>query len=84
MSVPILQPAQPFSAGRIILTEVPTNSGQASQSVSLPVSELIAYSEQSGFTRLNLTGSKILDVKETTWQIDLLVRAAASQTRAAT
>jgi hypothetical protein len=40
---------------------------------------MIAYSQGSDYTRLNLTGGKVLDVKETTDVIDRLVRAAASQ-----
>jgi hypothetical protein len=40
---------------------------------------MIAYSQGSDFTRLNLTGGKVLDVKETTDVIDRLVRAAAAQ-----
>jgi hypothetical protein len=47
--------------------------------VGVAINEFIAYAQNSGFTRLNLTGGKILEVKETTDQIDRLVRAASSQ-----
>ena len=47
--------------------------------VGVSISEFIAYSQNSGFTRLNLTGGKVLEVQETTDQIDRLVRAASSQ-----
>jgi lysylphosphatidylglycerol synthetase-like protein (DUF2156 family) len=41
-------------------------------------SELLTYDEQDGFTRLRLRGGRFLDVKESTDQIDRLIRAAAS------
>jgi hypothetical protein len=44
--------------------------------VSISVSQLIAYSQNEGFTRLRLTGGKMLDVKETTDRIDYLIRQA--------
>jgi hypothetical protein len=44
------------------------------------LSELVAYCSDGTQTRLNLTGRKVLHVKETTDQIDRLVRAAASPT----
>jgi hypothetical protein len=47
--------------------------------VGVAITEFIAYAQNPGFTRLNLTGGKILEVKETTDQIDRLVRAASSQ-----
>ena len=40
------------------------------------VSQLIAYAQNDGFTRLRLTGGRMLDVKETTDRIDFLVRRA--------
>ena len=44
--------------------------------VSVTLSQLIAYRQNEGFTRLQLTGGKMLDVKETTDRIDYLVRCA--------
>jgi hypothetical protein len=46
------------------------------EQMTLPAFELIAYSQRLGHTRLHLTGRRTLDVKETTQEIDLLVRAA--------
>ena len=46
---------------------------------SVAVSELIAYSEEAGRTRLNLTKMRVMDVMESTGQIDQLVRAATRQ-----
>lgn len=68
---------QPLPAPRISLTLVQADSRQVQVRVSIV--ELIAYSQNSGFTRLNLTGGKVLDVKETTDQIDRLVRLASGQ-----
>jgi hypothetical protein len=64
----------------IALTAAPHQLGQQPQPVSMPLSELIAYSWDGTNTRLNLAGRKVLHVKETTDQIDRLVRAAATQT----
>jgi hypothetical protein len=47
--------------------------------VDLPLSELIAYSGHAGYTRLNLVGRKVLDVRETTAEIDRLVREASQR-----
>jgi hypothetical protein len=63
----------------IALTAASKEPGQQPQPVSMPLSELIAYSSDGTHTRLNLTGRKVLHVKETTDQIDRLVRAAATQ-----
>ena len=49
-----------------------------SADISVAISQLIAYSQNEGFTRLRLTGGKMLDVKETTDRIDYLIRCAAS------
>jgi hypothetical protein len=56
---------------RLTPVEIP-GSGE----VSITLSQLIAYSQNDGFTRLHLTGGKLLDVKETTDRIDYLVRHA--------
>ena len=69
--------APPLSAPKISLTLTQGASGQLQ--VHVGVGELIAYSQNLGFTRLNLTGRKVLDVKETTDQIDRLVRKASHQ-----
>jgi hypothetical protein len=42
------------------------------------VSQLIAYAQNDGFTRLRLTGGRMLDVRETTDHIDSLVRRACA------
>ena len=47
-----------------------------SNGVNLTISQLIAYTQNEGFTRLRLTGGKVLDVKETTDRIDFLIRRA--------
>lgn len=66
---------------KVSLTLMQTETGQVVVKVS--IAEFIAYSQNTGFTRLNLTGGKVLDVKETTDQIDRLVRVASSQRRSA-
>ena len=45
--------------------------------MTLPAFELIAYSQGLEHTRLHLIGRRTLDVKETTQEIDRLVRSAA-------
>ena len=64
-------------APRISLTLTQAEPGQIL--VNVGMAEFIAYSQNTGFTRLNLTGGKVLDVKETTDQIDRLVRLASGQ-----
>jgi hypothetical protein len=68
---------QPLTAPRVVLTLTQAESGQVQ--VRVGIAEFIAYSQNTGFTRLNLTGGKVLDVKETTDQIDRLVRLASCQ-----
>jgi hypothetical protein len=46
--------------------------------VRVKAAQLIAYEQQQGFTRLRMRGATWLDVKETTDEIDRLVRVAAS------
>jgi hypothetical protein len=75
--VPAAKQTRSLLSHRISLTPVPAELAQSP--VSVLVSEMIAYSQGSDFTRLNLTGGKVLDVKETTDVIDRLVRAAAAQ-----
>jgi len=62
---------------RISLTLMQADSGE--MIVKVGVTEFIAYSQNTGFTRLNLTGGKVVDVKETTDQIDRMVRTASAQ-----
>jgi len=62
----------------IRLTPVNVREGQPAGPMPLPTYEMIAYSQGLGHTRLHLTGRRTLDVKETTQEIDQLVRAAAS------
>ena len=71
------KPSRPLTTPKIHLTLKQGAQGQLV--VGISISEFIAYSQNSGFTRLNLTGGKVLEVKETTDQIDRLVRAASSQ-----
>ena len=73
-------PSRPSATPKIHLTLMQGQQGQLVVGVS--ISEFIAYSQNAGFTRLNLTGGKVLEVKESTDQIDRLVRAASSQPNA--
>ena len=47
--------------------------------VRVHASELIAYDQQIGFTRLMLVGRRILNVMEGTDQIDRLMRTATAR-----
>ena len=47
--------------------------------INVVVSQMISYSQETGFTRLWLTGRKTLDVRETTDRIDNLVRRASAE-----
>ena len=51
----------------------------AGTALTVPVSELIAYHQQTGFTRVVLVGKRSLDVKEPTEEIDRLVRSAVQK-----
>jgi hypothetical protein len=62
----------------IALTAIPEEDGQPFRPVNIRPAELIAYSSVGAHTRLNLTGRKTLHVRETTDQIDRLVRAASA------
>jgi hypothetical protein len=59
------------------LTPVKAVDGQQGGQLLLPTYEIIAYSQGQAHTRLHLTGRRMVEVKETTQEIDLLVRAAA-------
>ena len=63
----------------ISLTLAKVSEGNPGGTVRVPASRLLAYDQQMGFTRLKLTGGTVLDVKQSTDQIDRLVRAAASK-----
>jgi hypothetical protein len=41
--------------------------------------QMLTYDQQIGFTRLRLSGGRNIDVKETTGEIDQLVRLAATR-----
>jgi len=71
------KPSPPLTTPKIHLTL--KQGAEGLLVVGISINEFIAYSQNSGFTRLNLTGGKVLEVKETTDQIDRLVRAASSQ-----
>jgi len=73
------RPQSSLSKRTIRLTRAHAESVQDPAKVTLYLSlgELIAYSQDYNFTRLNLIGGKVLEVKETTDEIDRLVRAAA-------
>ena len=66
------------TAGSIVLTLVDPQSGSALNRVKANTSELLAYTQQFGHTRLVLKGGRIWNVRETTGTIDLLVRDAAA------
>lgn len=60
------------------LTPVPVKEGQCSEQLTVRAFDLITYSQDLSHTLLRLTGGRTLKVKETTQEIDLLVRTAAS------
>lgn len=60
----------------ISLTLATASEGDPAGTVRVPASKLLAYDQQLGFTRLRLTGRTVLDVRESTDQIDRLVRTA--------
>jgi hypothetical protein len=62
----------------ICLTPVRAAEGNAPCTLNIVIARLLAYDQRDSFTRLKLTGGQVLDVKESTDQIDRLVRAAAS------
>jgi hypothetical protein len=72
-------PSESLPRYTIHLTLAQKEGVQESALFSVALSELIAYADQSGRTRLNLTGRRTLEVAETTAQIDLLVRSAATR-----
>jgi hypothetical protein len=62
----------------ITLTVIDDETGQPSRRVCVRAGQLIAYEQQTGFTRLRMRGAKWLDVKEGTDEIDWMIRLAAS------
>jgi len=71
------KPSRTMNSPTIHLTLKQGAQGQLVVGVS--INEFIAYSQNTGFTRLNLIGGKVLEVQETTDQIDRMVREASSQ-----
>ena len=69
---------EPVRGLGIALTLVKDEAGNPSARVQIHPAQMISYRQQPGFTQLRLTGYKVLEVKESTDQIDLLVRGAAS------
>ncbi len=63
----------------INLTLVRDAQGNPSISIRVQAAQMITYEEQSGFTRLRLTGGRVLEVREGTGQIDRLVRGATTE-----
>ena len=62
----------------INLTLVRAAEGNPCCTIRVPTAQLITYDQQSGFTRLRLTGGRVLEVREGTDQIDRLVRGVTS------
>jgi hypothetical protein len=68
---------EPSDGPNIGLTLAVVTEANPSGAGRIPASRLLAYDQQLGFTRLKLTGGAVLDVRETTSEIDWLVRTAA-------
>lgn len=64
----------------INLTVVQSQGGGSPASVQVKAWQLLTYDQQIGFTRLRLCGGRSLEVKESTDEIDRLLRLAAGQT----
>lgn len=62
----------------IALTLVRDEAGNPAMTIQVQPAQMIAYDQEQGFTRLRLTGKKVVEVKESTDQIDRLVRGAAA------
>jgi hypothetical protein len=69
----------PSDESIISFTLARASEGDPNGTVRVPASQLLAYDQQLGFTRLKLMGGTVLDVREGTDQIDRLVRAAAAR-----
>jgi len=68
----------PSLTNSIQLTPSKNAGSKVQVRMSVETRSLLAYSQCEGYTRLTLTGGKILDVLETTAQIDRLVAAAST------
>jgi hypothetical protein len=77
--VMLYQAPKPLDEPSVSLTLATVGNSSPSGSLRVPASKLLTYDQQMGFTRLRLTGRTVLDVRESTDQIDRLVRAAASR-----
>ena len=73
--IPATEPLRELS---IALTLVRDEAGNTSATIQVQPKQMIAYDQELGFTRLRLTGNKVLEVKEGTDQIDRLIRSAAA------
>jgi hypothetical protein len=71
------RPPQPVYRA-IQFTAASTTEGQAGGGkLTVALGDLIAYEENQDFTRLTLTGSRVLHVKENAGEIEQLVRQAS-------
>jgi len=68
------QTPRPPCEQSISLTLAKALDGKPSCTILVPTGQLITYQEQNGFTRLRLTGGRIIEVREGTAEIDRLVR----------
>ena len=66
------------SEPNISLTPVRVAEGNPPVAIRVLTSQLITYNQQNGFTRLRLTGRRVLEVKESTDEIDRRVRSATT------
>jgi hypothetical protein len=55
----------------------PTEGQAAGGKLTVALGDLIAYEENADFTRLTLTGNRVLHVKENAGEIERLVRQAS-------
>jgi hypothetical protein len=63
---------------RLTRANVDGNGPVKADAVEVPVSGLVAYSQERGFTRIRLTGGQAIEVCEATEVIDQLVRSAST------
>ncbi|MGD0614727.1 MAG: hypothetical protein ABSA69_04695 [Verrucomicrobiota bacterium] len=68
----------PTREPNISLTLVGAPEGDPSCTIRILTAQLITYSQRDNFTQLTLTGGRVLEVKESTDQIDRLVRIATA------
>jgi len=79
-SVPTAGPSLSPAVPTIVLT---LTQAEGHQRLCVKVSELITYSENQNRTELRLTNRRRVEVRESTGQIDQLVRRASAQRYAA-